>query len=263
VPPIDPRVWAEYEQARARHPHTYWRTIASTHGRDYHDWNNDHYVGNSLNVTYATNSTTTGRVYYNYPLNTTTGTASTVTITNCYIAPAMWNTDYAAEQVAEDQLPDEMLQESYRLRREERRQLREAREQTQRDAHARQGAARARARETLRALLGEERWAVWEETRQVFVTGQSGREYVVTAGHIENVHLLDGEGRVEATYCAHPPTSVYDEDGHFLGELPGEDVLIAQILLLTADEDRFLRVANRNTRYRGTEYRRPAAIAAA
>lgn len=242
------------------------------------DWTT---VGSNLTMSYnavTTTATTVSGLVYHPAYNTTTGSSLAYTwqLGTAFdqLRAAAGHADEALQHMgdqvdqdiqnirralhvqepAEHDLPedasDEMVQEAYRQARVRQQEEQGQRQERRAQARGRQRAAQQRARTTLRALIGEERWDTWEAHQYVVVVSQSGRRYLLTKGHVENVHLLDEAGLVEATYCAHPPLSEYD-GASFLGELPAEDVLIAQILLLTADEGRFLSVANRNHRMRG------------
>lgn len=58
------------------------------------------------------------------------------------------------------------------------------------------------------------------------------RQYRIKRGYAGNVELVEGD-RVRERYCIHPPQ-----------DIPDEDTMLAQKLLLEADEAAFLRVAN-------------------
>jgi hypothetical protein len=104
-------------------------------------------------------------------------------------------------------------------------------------------AAAERARETLRELLSAEQWEQYEREQLFELVTQSGRRYRIKRGVSGNVKLIEQGVEVESL-CAHPPTTVVGDDGRVAGALPTEDVLIAQVLALGADEDGFRRVAN-------------------
>ena len=59
------------------------------------------------------------------------------------------------------------------------------------------------------------------------------RLYRISRGRSRNVHQVDDNGRVIKTLCAHPMALV-----------PDADTMLAQKLMLQADQDEFLRIAN-------------------
>jgi len=97
--------------------------------------------------------------------------------------------------------------------------------------------ARDRARQTLLSLLPPTERDRYEAGEGFTVRGSAGGEYHVRGGHyVRNVTRTGGGRRVRL--CAHPRMLV---DG---GELPTEDALIAQLLMLRFDEPGFLAIAN-------------------
>lgn len=89
-----------------------------------------------------------------------------------------------------------------------------------------------------RALLAENLSAAQRESlakaRHFIVHSPDGeRRYEINQGRAGNVYLLDVEGKRIKRLCIHPTISC-----------PDEDTMLAQKLLLEADEERFLRVAN-------------------
>jgi hypothetical protein len=98
--------------------------------------------------------------------------------------------------------------------------------------------AAARAEEILRLLLDDQQWASWRVYEQFTITTPAGNRYRIRRGVSENVYLLDDTGEIVETLCAHPERMGDD------GQLPVEDVVIAQVLALRADEAGYRRVAN-------------------
>lgn len=105
--------------------------------------------------------------------------------------------------------------------------------------------AKVRAEETLRAVLDDEQWAAWESDKRFELITQSGRRYRVARGISHNIKLIaaDSDREVESL-CAYPRRAIHDDAGNRLGQLPAEDVVIAQVLALRSDEEGFRRVAN-------------------
>jgi hypothetical protein len=118
-------------------------------------------------------------------------------------------------------------------------------EQRERQEEEWQARARAeeRAKETLESLLTQEQIEDLRRTKAFELITQSGRRYRIRRGVSGNVRLVEDGREVEAL-CAHPRTSLHDDAGRYLGALPSEDVMIAQMLALNADEEGFRRIAN-------------------
>jgi len=109
----------------------------------------------------------------------------------------------------------------------------QARWKEQREREEREAAeARARAKALLAAHLSSEQIASLAAQRYFEVVSQRGRRYRIRHGHAGNVTRLDGEREV-ARYCIHPTLDV-----------PDEDAMLAQKLMLEACEDHFERIAN-------------------
>lgn len=96
--------------------------------------------------------------------------------------------------------------------------------------------AKARARELLLERLSVVQREEFEREGSFRVMSQRGRIYRIRLGWTRNVDLLDDAGEIEAHFCLHPET-----------EVPEEDNVLAQKLLLECCEDDFLRIANRST----------------
>lgn len=154
------------------------------------------------------------------------GTANT-TYATTITADSTWSfwVDYSGTNYAE---PAPLTEEQIEARRVAQAE-REARDAERR---AEQEIIRARARELLESLLDRKQKA---ELRK--------------DGHF-HVHTKDGE-RTYRLQPGHPPRRVKDEDGrrfsyciHPLEQFPAEDTTAALKLLIEADEDEFLRIAN-------------------
>lgn len=94
--------------------------------------------------------------------------------------------------------------------------------------------ASLRARELLREALATWQRNDFDAMRSFRVIGASGRTYRVDPMRHRNVKALRADGRVEWVLCASPADD----------EIPVEDVMLAQKLLLEADEAEFLRRSN-------------------
>jgi hypothetical protein len=181
--------------------------------------------------TTATSSTSTPLAWeaWNQQLTSST-TGSIIVSATGTVQWGAWNTAYeeTAEEAAAREERNRVLREAAeqaRAEAEERnRVLREAAEQAQ-----------ARAEELLEAMLSDEQAASRRDSGFFTVRGSSsGAAYRIhNKGITGNVDRLDGEGRREVVFCAHPPAGI-----------PVADVHLAQMLSLVTDEDAFLRVAN-------------------
>jgi hypothetical protein len=99
-------------------------------------------------------------------------------------------------------------------------------------------AARKRAREWLLSLLTPDQREVFQRNKWFVVEGgKTKRRYRIRADNylVANIDVLDGDV-VTHRLCAHSD----------LSELPLEDHLVAQKLMLESDEDEFLKIANRH-----------------
>lgn len=94
--------------------------------------------------------------------------------------------------------------------------------------------ASLRARELLREALAKRQRDDFDATRSFHVAGASGRTYRIDPMRHRNVKALDRHGRVEWVLCASPADD----------EIPVEDVMLAQKLLLETSEAEFIRRSN-------------------
>lgn len=108
-------------------------------------------------------------------------------------------------------------------------QARLTREMEERRAKA--AAATSRAEELMFMFIGEERKKKYIEAGH-FEILVNGRVYRIQKGRSMNVVLLEN-GQPKMKYCAHPGDYV-----------PDPDTMLAQYLMLTSDEKRFLSIAN-------------------
>lgn len=94
--------------------------------------------------------------------------------------------------------------------------------------------AQKKAAALLESLLDDAQKIDLRERQRIHVRSQKGRNYVIRYGAMSNVfNVIDG-GLSTMSYCLQAKDSW----------LPVEDVMAAQLLLLVADEDRFLSTAN-------------------
>ncbi len=97
-----------------------------------------------------------------------------------------------------------------------------------------QRAASKRARELLRRFLTERQLADFDKHGHFFMQTPKGHRYKIGSARDHNVVRLNRRGKPMRVFCA----SIYGV------RVPLEDVLLAQLLMLQADEDGFVRVAN-------------------
>jgi hypothetical protein len=151
-------------------------------------------------------------------------TTTTTTISNIvYPAWDAWNTGGATPTVwrFESPTPEQVAAEL----------------QAQADRLAEEQAAAARARVILEENLTEEQRKQLADNNWFEVITPKGT-YRIRRGWAGNVDRLDDGGRVRDRFCIHPSESV-----------PPEDNMLAQKLLLEANEEMFLRIANRTPVY--------------
>ena len=94
-------------------------------------------------------------------------------------------------------------------------------------------AAEARAEKLLLAHLSEPQRIQYTKERKFRLLTKSGTEYEVQKGWAGNVVLIK-KGKAVERFCIHPKESV-----------PEQDNMLAQKLLLEANEEEFLRIANK------------------
>lgn len=102
------------------------------------------------------------------------------------------------------------------------------------EKHRRENAAR-RAFELLIRYLTPEQQADYAREGAFRVTAPSRQCYRIRKGTYGNVDILDANGKVQQRLCIHPT-----------GELPDEDTMLAQLLMIRFAEDEFLSIAIRH-----------------
>lgn len=98
--------------------------------------------------------------------------------------------------------------------------------------------AEERATETLRMVLLPDELERFNTTGELVVTGADDRKYRIGVGNVYNVSLFDARGVTLANLCCHP--TMYDRHG----QLPMQDVYVAQVLWLRYDLEEFWGNAN-------------------
>ena len=84
----------------------------------------------------------------------------------------------------------------------------------------------------LRAHLDDEQQATLDREQAFLVSVKSGRKYKVKRGQRGNVREMDDQGQEVRSFCIHPD------------DVPDQDAMLAQKLLLEHDEPAFRRIAN-------------------
>jgi hypothetical protein len=112
--------------------------------------------------------------------------------------------------------------------------------------------AERRAAELLPRVLSPRERAHFYETGRILITGSEGGQYeILRHGYVGNVVtqqpvMVGGTWATRAragwALCAHP--TMYVMNGDECERLPHTDAYIAQILVIKADEKKFLRTAN-------------------
>jgi hypothetical protein len=193
-------------------------------------WNTNNSTASTTTVTYSSN------VWENWNTGTTTTYGSISTTWTVWVQGAV-SAGANVRVVPSWQAPQ--LSEEERARHEAERAERAKQARIKAEEAARLAEqAKDRARDLLRLLLTEEQWAAYEEAKEFVVTAASGRRYKIVHGYAGNIHLLGDDDGTDERLCIHPSMYI---DG---GPLPVEDALASQVLMLTADEERFRNVAN-------------------
>jgi hypothetical protein len=197
--------------------------------------------GDDTWVTIDSGSTTSDGIWDSY---TTSGT-TTGSVTYTYQPVIYDNSPLPAGNPAPNYEratyePPPETEEQREAREELTRRLREERlvkEQEREDA-------RCKAEKLLRESLDEEQLAQFDETRWFYVISQSGKRYRIRCGWEGNIDELDEDDLIVAEWCIHPRIQV-----------PTEDSMLIQKLMLEADEARFWEIANKR------ELREPQPVA--
>lgn len=130
--------------------------------------------------------------------------------------------------------PEERSRAIEALRRfeaDQRRRQEEWRRQ-QRQLELERVAARRRAAELLLSQLDDEQRTAYEARHRFRLVGADGKLYEIARGRQHNVWELDASGRPRTEFCITHP------------DLPDDDIVLAQKLLLETDPARFRRIAN-------------------
>jgi hypothetical protein len=108
------------------------------------------------------------------------------------------------------------------------------RKQRQEKAERERAAARERADKLLRTNLSPEQREELDRWN-AFHLYVGKKKYRIKRGRSRNVQLLDAKGNVVRTFCAHPRDQV-----------PDEDTMLVQKLMLESQEEVFCKIANQS-----------------
>lgn len=90
---------------------------------------------------------------------------------------------------------------------------------------------RKRARRLLMSHLTDYQRRMYRKHRYFHVVSEKGKKYRIKHGDTQNVYLLE-KGKEAKRFCIHP------------SNVPVEDAMLAQLLMLETDEHAFLKIAN-------------------
>lgn len=99
-----------------------------------------------------------------------------------------------------------------------------------------------RARELLLSFLDDKQRSDYLRYDRFVITGSDGNDYMIYRGYSGNVKILE-TGRLK---CAHPEMEITFNDpdlGDMYIELPDEDAMVAQVLMIMTDVERFMDTA--------------------
>jgi len=168
-----------------------------------------------------------------------TGTNTTTTIANPY--EWVWRDDRTEEQKAADAEAARQQAEQLRLAQAERQAAWEAgrpeRERLAREKEKQARAAKVRARRLLMSVLTVEQQDEFRRLERFHVIGADGKKYRVHRGWHHNVELVEQQDEVEyltEQFCIAPRNV----------EVPEDDNLAAQKLMIEGDLASFRRIAN-------------------
>ncbi len=168
-------------------------------------------------------STTAVWLDWNYTTNTTasvwpewTASWTNSQIATIYTVEGVWN-DW---NIGYQALVETREQQAVRLAAQER-------------AVQEREAITVRARSLLMEHLNAEQRQEYEKSNHFHVRGSRGRRYRIKCGRAHNVYTVNDDGLLIVEHCA-----------HVLENVPNEDNILAQKLLIEHDEDAFLATAN-------------------
>lgn len=209
----------------------------------WNDWNRNYQVTRmTVTGSTATNAATdVWRIWNNGHDSTTCGSniwaSTTNSCTEIHVVPNTvvwntWNANWSPTQARVISFPHETEeQRAQRLREYE-------------DRQRIVSAAKHRAQELLLQVLNEEQRRDWSASGQ-FYLHVGDRKYRIKRGRSGNVELVNSQNEVMERYCCHPTAQV-----------PDEDTVLAQVMMLRHAERDFLKMAN--VHYTAPGFRRAA-----
>jgi len=142
-----------------------------------------------------------------------------------YVIWKTWNAEYhirkdELERVCQEQEQRRLeLAAAQRLAAEEREKIRLA--------------ANGKAEKLLLSCLSPEQRDTYQKKGLFYLYTKSGKRYRIEKGRSGNVRLVNDKDVILKRYCIHP-----------IEQVPDQDTMLAQALLLQSNEAEFLRVAN-------------------
>jgi hypothetical protein len=102
------------------------------------------------------------------------------------------------------------------------------------------GVSGERASALLRSVIGEERWAYYQATREFYFMSPRGHKYRIGKGYSQQVYAYHEPDSIRfGIECCYPsPTDPLTQDS-----MPFEDLMAGQFLSIMADEPTFLRTS--------------------
>lgn len=182
-----------------------------------------------MSIYYYSNNTTAATATANFTM-----TSPTITVTSGSTVITQYNRGfegfYNNYYNAPSYAPRPLTPAQLRDRERERQREREAWAARRRE----EGEAATRAHALLMEMLTPEQQASWGLTHEIAVEGEhSKQQYRLTTRRAGGVYRMNASGRRDMSYCI-----------HHANEIPIEDQVLAQKLLLETDEREFLRIAN-------------------
>lgn len=158
------------------------------------------------------------------------GFANTSVASNSATTWGAWSREYHI--VAESKAQRAARLEAERVEREERARIDRARATERAEVRR---VAILKADKLLESVLNSAQRDQLKKLGGFVLRGQSGQLYRIRYGRSANVDVLDKDGNVIDRLCAHP-----------IMDVPDQDTMVAQKVMLECDEQAFLRMANRH-----------------
>ena len=221
--------WMEWNTTNASVTSSNSCTSTSSDGIVWYNWN----LNSASGVLKASTTVTNGAVWQTWTTSDTTITSGT-----CNVVWANWNETIGQLNIdpqLQPQIQPSYLHSHVPLLSEEEKQRLELRRQ---QGELKIKLANERANRLLFNHLTPGQLEDLKQNGGFNVMLENGREYRIEWGSHGNVFLLGEASKKMSSYCIQPR-----------GQLPKADSMLAQKLLLEANEDQFLRIANESRMY--------------